>query len=442
MRFGHDTMMTLLVRGASTLLGIVFSIITVRLLGAEGRGILTLVFLIPSVGVTLAGFGLGSANVYFLNRGGVARETLFANSVVAALGFSILSITLFWAGWQWFGPRVLPGVTPVLALMGLTVIPLALLNGHILSLLQGAQRFLRMNLLILSAQVIALVTLVVALGVFHAGVGGAALAQLLAAVLALGLTVYMFMGPGDRFKSLRPNLDVFRRSLSYGLREHVSNIAMLLSYRIDIFFIAAMAGARAVGLYAVAVMVAELFLYLPRAVSTVLVPRVANGSVRDGANNVARTARVVSVIVGACVLVVGAIALPLVRLVFSSEFSEAAPALVALLPGIYALSISRVLSAYFTGTLGQPGLSAKAATVALGLNLPLNLLLIPSYGITGAAVASSVAYGAHFLISLWMFCSRSGYAPRTVLVPCGADLDWIVAWLREARPVRWRVSPV
>lgn len=442
MRFGRDTFITLLTLGATTLLGMAFSVLTARLLGPEGRGILTLVFLIPSVGVTMVGFGLGSANVYFLNRGGAPRGTLIANSLLAAPVFSLFAVLLFWLGWDRFAPRILPGVTPGLAAMGLAVVPLALMNTYVLSFLQGAQRFIRMNIVSIAAQALALATLLVALLGFHARVGGAVIAQLLAVMLAFLLSGWALLSSRDGDTPLRPDLSIFRRSMAYGLREHASNLSMFLSYRIDIFFIASMAGARAVGQYAIAVMTAELFLYLPRAVCTVLFPHAATHSPADAGRNVARSARVVSIVVGLSVLAAAPLAGPLVRFVFSDAYAEAVPALVALLPGIYALSISRVLSAYFTGALGEPGLNAKAAAVSLGLNLPLNVLLIPQYGIVGAAVASSVAYGAHFLVSLWIFCRRSGFSPSEVLIPRAADLAWIVRWMRGLRPIRWGVSHV
>lgn len=443
MRFFKDTLATLTTQGGTLLLGMVFSILAARLLGPDGRAILTLVFLIPAMGTTLVGFGLCSANIYQLHRGRVPMGTLAANSVIAALVSSIVAAAAIFVLWPWLSTTVLRGVSPTLAAVGVAVIPLALLGNYALSFLQSLQQFVKMKTVSMISQGFSVLVLIVALVGFNMGVRGAVIAQLLAAVLTLVFAgVALHSGPGRSAFKLRPDFAVLRRSLSYGLREHLSNLAMFLSYRIDMFFIAALVGVREVGYYAIAVMGAEMFFYLPKAVSTVLAPRMAKSAISRGATDTARTTRVVSFLVGAGVLLAIPLASTTIRFIFSDAYLPAVPAFVALLPGIYALSISRVISPYFTAALGSPGLNARAAMVTLGLNLPLNLLLIPAYGIVGAAVASSIAYAANAIVVLTIFRRRTGIPLSSVLLPQGQDVVWIWGFARTLRPLRWRESEV
>ncbi|MNR52917.1 hypothetical protein D3C85_1728390 [compost metagenome] len=55
-------------------------------------------------------------------------------------------------------------------------------------------------------------------------------------------------------------------------------------------------------------------------------------------------------------------------------------------------------------------------------NLALNLLLIPAYGIVGAAVASSVAYLAVTVALLWLYCRLSGVPVWQTLIILPSDL--------------------
>ncbi len=437
MRFLRDSLITFFTFGVTFFLGTASSILTARYLGPHGKGILTLVFLLPSLCVSFGSFGLGAANTYLLRRGELRMGTLMANSFAMALAATILASGAIGVAWPWLGDRVMPGVTPALAALGLLSLPMLLLTDYLLALLLGTERVVRYNAVSLVAKTFSLAALVLALVVLRAGVTGAIVASVLGSFVTVILLLGAFRGVHDEGPGgFRLNLGALRRALGYGVREHLGNIAMFLSYRVDMFFVAAFAGTAAVGIYSIAVMMAELFLYLPNAVSTVLFPRLAGRGKEEGARNTAQTARVISTVVGIGILVSIPFAAPIVRVAFSSAFLPAVPAFLALLPGVYALSVSKVLSRYFTATLGRPLLNARAQGISLAVNLPLNVLLIPRFGILGAAAASSVAYVAHAAVTLFLFRRHSGLPVWAALLLRGEDLDWLSAQYRQARFAR------
>jgi Na+-driven multidrug efflux pump len=96
----------------------------------------------------------------------------------------------------------------------------------------------------------------------------------------------------------------------------------------------------------------------------------------------------------------------IIQVAYSSAFLPAAVALKILLPGIVVLSISKVLSSHLTGR-GKPIYSTRAALIALGVNIPLNFWLIPKWGISGAAFASTIAYFIQALVVLMYFVKVS-----------------------------------
>lgn len=82
------------------------------------------------------------------------------------------------------------------------------------------------------------------------------------------------------------------------------------------------------------------------------------------------------------------------------EFLPGAPLMAIVTVGY----LFHMLGSYFDITLGlahRQHLSTFSILIAFGVNLVLNILLIPHYSILGAAIATSIAFFVQFLASLW-----------------------------------------
>jgi len=68
------------------------------------------------------------------------------------------------------------------------------------------------------------------------------------------------------------------------------------------------------------------------------------------------------------------------------------------------------------------------------LNLALNVVLIPAYGIVGAAAASSIAYLAVTVAMLVLYCRLSGVPFWQTLIILPADIApmWLMLQRRKA----------
>ncbi len=78
----------------------------------------------------------------------------------------------------------------------------------------------------------------------------------------------------------------------------------------------------------------------------------------------------------------------------------------------------------------------KEASAALLLNLVLNLLLIPRYGMMGAAIATLVAVSASLVIGI-LYAARANYA-RTLAIPWGLPLGLTAI----AGTIAWAWGPI
>ena len=92
-----------------------------------------------------------------------------------------------------------------------------------------------------------------------------------------------------------------------------------------------------------------------------------------------------------------------------------------LLPGTVALSGSKVLTSYIFSK-GQPLVNTGITVVSLVVTVTADLLLIPWLDVNGAAIASSLAYGAHFAVALLVYGRISGRSPIVALVPGREDV--------------------
>jgi O-antigen/teichoic acid export membrane protein len=112
-----------------------------------------------------------------------------------------------------------------------------------------------------------------------------------------------------------------------------------------------------------------------------------------------RTIRAVAMIMVLVTLIAFAVAAPAVRLLFGPEFLPAVPAFRWLLPGIFLISVNTILM-NFLAAQGMPWFTVISPGIASLANIVINLWAIPAFGIVGAAVASSAAYGGMLGASL------------------------------------------
>ena len=89
----------------------------------------------------------------------------------------------------------------------------------------------------------------------------------------------------------------------------------------------------------------------------------------------------------------------LINLIYTSAFASAYLPLLLLLPGVVLLGGAKVLTNEIAGR-GYPQYNSINSGIALVLTVILDLVLIPRYGVPGAAFASSVAYTIIFFTSI------------------------------------------
>ena len=222
-----------------------------------------------------------------------------------------------------------------------------------------------------------------------------------------------------------------RALVSYGARSYPASLTAFFNYRADTYLIQALilSSTSPLGLYSLAVTMAEVVFYVPNSVGTIFMPRVAGSTAEEANKLVGRVARLsvlLSVLVALALVPAALIGVHVVL----ARYVDCLPAFLVLLPGVVSLSVAKVMASYIGGR-GRPGLMSIMGIVALVLNVALNIVLIPRLGIVGASLASLISYSAHAAMTVAVASRLSGQSMLSLFVPGRAEIGVLVAGLRR-----------
>jgi O-antigen/teichoic acid export membrane protein len=169
-------------------------------------------------------------------------------------------------------------------------------------------------------------------------------------------------------------------------------LTQYFSYRVDGYLIAFLIADPSIplGYYSMAVGLAEMVFFFPNAVSTLFFPHVAGSLREDSDRQVAMVSRVTFLATAIVGLALIPAAIGMLWILLPAFIPAIVPFLV-LLPGVVALSVTKVVSGYVSG-IGRPAITSVVIMSAFALNVVANLFLIPPLGIVGAAAASLISY--------------------------------------------------
>lgn len=387
-RFLRDSGATFLTGVFSLTVATVQAAVVARVLRPEGKGALTTALLVPQLLITFAPLGINWAATYHLGRGSHDRRALVRTVLTALLLLAGAGMVLCLAAGLLVRDSFLRGVPVSAFLLAVLTIPTQISLVCLGGLFRGEMRILDVNRMDATRSALMFLFIVLALLALGLGVTGVVLAQLTAECLVIAWAFRHFGGI-----PLKPLLDrsILKSLMGYGLQVYSFTILLYLNYRLDLFLVRTMLDLRQTGLYATAVSLAEILWMVPTSIGWVLFPSVARsgGIERDRLTlTVCRNAFWLMLVLCG-VLAIGRNLV--IRAWFGGSFLPAAPALLAILPGILAMAVQLVLGSDLSGR-GHPLPVTLGAALGLTVNVALNLVWIPRFGIVGAALASSVSY--------------------------------------------------
>jgi len=421
-----DTIVTFATRATLFAVSSLVGILTARLLGPEGRGVYYLLVTYTSLLVLTGGLGLEASNVYFAAKSNVDRSCMFWNSVVSG---AILGMLMVITGLIVYLalPGPFRGVEPQLMLLALLALPFTAVNLFLIGLILGFQRVVQYNILSAIQRGLVLSFLLVLLPSWRT-VQVAIAAHLAAQIVATALILGYFSQ--RRLVSPRPRLDwaLLKKGLSYGVRAQTANVLLFLNFRLAAFLINFFSDPAQVGVYSIAVILAESLWHVSSSVATVVFPRIsASQSLHRSLALTSRSARLSVFSTAALAILLGLLSPWLISVLFGADYQQAALALAILLPGIVVFSLEYVLASYIAGR-GYPQYVTVVAFIALLVTVVFNLWLVPKWGINGAAMASTISYTVGTVSAVYFYQRLSGGGLTAILVPTADDWVYVRAY--------------
>lgn len=207
---------------------------------------------------------------------------------------------------------------------------------------------------------------------------------------------HLFVGPSARFPG--------RRLLSFNVMSILLFSLYVSIQQVDIILIQIFHGSTLTGYYKAALTLAEFVWFVPRIVQISLLHSTSelwskskHDTITEISSKVTRYSLLFTLLL---VIGLSALAEQTVTVYYGSEFKPAVLPLIILLPGAVGFAVARPILAIGQGK-GDFRYLIYATGAASILNLVLNLLLIPQFGIIGAAVATSIGYFSMFLFHVF-----------------------------------------
>lgn len=385
--FLHNSLISIVFYGLTSIIAIIYSVFMGRELGAEGLGKINLIALILATCNLFLNLGIGQSLVFFNSK--KPQPSTILNSLAITLLISVFSVTLFFFNIEiiinylsnipvaWVYSLII--ISPFIHLKNLAEYYYASVGNFLLnSGLNFADLFLKLGLSYF------LIFFFPILDAFYYSI-------ILISIL-IGLLPWVKILSGIKLvQSLGDlKLSTMGSLLKYGIPSYLSVLVAFLSLRIDQLLVGKFMTNKDLGIYIVAVILAELPFKLSNAITKVLFAKISSKA-EFSSNFTTKSLRLILLISGLLIIGILFFGDYLIKSLYGNHFSDVYPILILLLPGSFFFNITQILSSDLSGR-GYPSYGMKSGVIVLILSFAFNLIFIPKFGLMGVAIISSFTY--------------------------------------------------
>jgi O-antigen/teichoic acid export membrane protein len=417
----REILNTLWTKIASAIVTLCILILTTQYLGADGRGLISLISSSVGIVVIFAGFVGGPAVVY------LASKQKLQYLLLPIYGWTVV-VAILGSGIVFFFQIVpLPFLLPIAILS--IVSSVYATNFYVLV---GLQKVRVNNIIYLLQWIVNLMALGFFFILFNKpSVESAVIAIFVSNVFGLALTYYE-LSQITKFTpfNLAEQIVIMKSLVSFSFFAQVAAVMCYLNYRLGMFALSLFSGFFAVGIYSVGVNLAEFILLASQSIALVGYSRISNTDNQDYARDISVKLVKLGFALTLCITVL-LLLLPsaVYGLVFGKDFSSVPGVLLTMSPGIIAFGSSNIFFNYFAG-VGKNKINAFAALVGLISNISLCYLLIPQYGLYGAGITASISFIVMTGILTGMFLRETNTRFEELLIN-KSDIDYFFIKFRE-----------
>jgi stage V sporulation protein B len=226
------------------------------------------------------------------------------------------------------------------------------------------------------------------------------------------------------FESIKPEFYSFSKIRKNALRQQIifsipvvlGNAGWTVFIGVNTLYIASLINNDAVAYFGVATTIVQAFSFLPDAIITIILPRVA------GSYNKSKIVRPLNIAIAGCLVVSGFILLFLVLCqdfivlkIFSKSYSPALNIIIPMALAQIIISIHQIFAAVWQG-LGKPGIPSITISIGAFCNLVAGYFLTKSMGIYGAVLSYAFSsFIATFIIAILWYRWRNRIVPSLAI---------------------------
>ncbi|RYM33460.1 hypothetical protein ERX46_11000 [Brumimicrobium glaciale] len=407
----------------SLLIALIIGIVISRVYGTEGKGLITLLILIPTMISLYAGFSLGEGFLYFIGNSKVSKNNFDKLLIKITVLFSILLIITFFASYYLL-VNYEYYIFPQILLM------ISLFLGNILKFsLKAVLNFKRFNLIQILDPIIILIGLIIIL------ILKTDLKLLLWGYLLSNIIQNIILYYSVKNKLITSTTDTkVNQIFKYSYKVHFFGIMNFTEAKFDVLLIGYIINISAVGIYSVAISITLIFqTVIQTSISTVLYPMLVK-SLPDKRIKITKEyfkiSSTLSIFFLITIILFGKY---IITILYGDAFAEAYIPMLILIIGAIAKSPTACINSYFKA-IGKPSELYKTSIVSLSTNIILCIITIPTMGIIGAAISSSVSYFLYGIIMLNKFKRDTKTTYIEMIVLNKKDIRNLVLLVKKINP--------
>ena len=404
--------------------GLIIGIILAKGLMPEGRGEYAIVTVIPTTVAMLGSIGIYASCNYFISKNEYSITEIFSNVLLINLIISILLVVIS----TLLSEKVLSlfNFTPsnsTIYILAVSLIPTIIFYSSLLGILYGSRNIVFVNIWESISIIIQMIMLFLSIYVLKLGINGAII--VFALVRIVDVLIYTFFVFHLGVKIIKPSIEIINKVIGYGFKVHIGRSVQFLNYRFDIYLVSIFLGMTTLGYYSVAVSLAQVLWILPNSIGMIMVPNIAKLDIKDRAiitAKICRTTILLSVITAFFYSGLGSI---VIYEIYGKAYTPSIIPFLLLIPGVVFLTLFKIIAPFFQAT-NLPIIPSIASIIGLLIGIPLNLLLIPRFGLLGVAFSSTITYGFQSIFITFRFKQYSKLRYANILILSVSDIRKIV----------------
>lgn len=417
-------------------LNLIVAIIVARTLGPEDKGIFTYVTLITGLFVPIVLLGFNAGSLYYISTNRYQFRNSFLSAQIIGFLHGCFAAFLIWILWkfQWLGETGNSLDSTVIYFI-MIFAPFTGLNLTLYTTLRGASRFKTVNVLQIISGVLNAAALSLFVIILQMGLAGALYALFFMKVI-LNLLFIIFIIRMFSIKFVIVS-SYIRLSYQYGIRSWLGNIANRANAKLDHVILSYFASASTLGIYSVAYNYTSLLTQPLNGIMPVLFNKIAAGKNKEGRAHITELVHKSMLWIAVPIsLVLGISSEWLIPLLYGEAFAVSPAVILILLPGIISFMVTRRCLTKYLGASGFPGKTSIIQATGALFGLIFYLIFIPSLGIVGAALGTTLAFILAALQAYYYY--RNDIYPQATQL---FNMKWRdVLWMRgkilEALPIR------